>query len=119
METIKAKLKEYLAMDHELEFGEFNAYYNTVMEELNGNYQGYDAEALLTMRYVLSTVAVNAQAWSMRKDKNGKKYRKINEKCRFWFDAITYKLTRELDYTSDMIDEAEEKIDAEMRPQED
>ena len=81
METIKAKLKEYLAMDHELEFGEFNTYYNSVIEELNANYQGYDAETLLTMRYVLSTVAVNAQAWSMRKDKNSKKYRKINDKC--------------------------------------
>ena len=75
METIKAKLKEYLAMDHELEFGEFNTYYNSVIEELNANYQGYDAETLLTMRYVLSTVAVNAQAWSMRKDKNSKKYK--------------------------------------------
>ena len=119
METIKAKLKEYLAMDHELEFGEFNTYYNSVIEELNANYQGYDAETLLTMRYVLSTVAVNAQAWSMRKDKNSKKYRKINDKCRFWVDAITYKLTKVLGYTNDMIDEAEEKIDAEMRPQED
>ena len=55
----------------------------------------------------------------MRKDKNSKKYRKINDKCRFWVDAITYKLTKELGYTNDMIDEAEEKIDAEMRPQED
>lgn len=119
METIKAKLKEYLSMNHELEFGEFNAYYNAIMEELNANYQNYEAESLLTMRYVLSTVAVNAQAWSMRKDKNSKKYRKINEKSRFWFDAITYKLTKELGYTNDMIDEAEVKIDAEMRPQED
>lgn len=119
METIKAKLKEYLAMDHELEFGEFNTYYNTVIEELNTNYQSYNAETMLIMRYVLSTVAVNAQAWSMRKDKNSKKYKKINDKCRFWVDAITYKLTKELGYTNDMIDEAEEKIDAEMRPQED
>ena len=55
----------------------------------------------------------------MRKDKNSKKYRKIDEKCRFWFDAITYKLTKELGYTREMIDEFEEKVDAEMRPQED
>ena len=37
METIKAKLKEYLAMDHELEFGEFNEYYNLVLAELNAS----------------------------------------------------------------------------------
>ncbi|MBQ1251898.1 MAG: hypothetical protein IIY02_03175 [Firmicutes bacterium] len=119
MESIKAKLKEYLAMDHELAFGEFNEYYNEVMAELNGNYQGYDAENLLSMRYVLSTVCINAQNWSLRKDKNAKKYKKIADKTRFWVDAITYKLTKELGYTNDMIDDAEEKIDAEMRPQED
>ena len=33
--------------------------------------------------------------------------------------SVSYKLTKELGYTNDMIDEAEEKIDAEMRPQED
>lgn len=119
METIKAKLKEYLAMDHELEFGEFNEYYNLVLAELNANYGSYDAETLLSMRYVLSTVCVNAQSWATRRDKNSKKYKKIAEKTRFWVDAITYKLTKELGYTSDMIDDAEEKIDAEMRPQED
>ena len=77
METIKAKLKEYLAMDHELEFGEFNEYYNLVLAELNANYGSYDAEALLSMRYVLSTVCVNAQSWATRRDKNSKKYKKI------------------------------------------
>ncbi len=119
MEAITAKLKEYLAMDHELEFGEFNAYYNEVIKELNDHYSEYDGDALLTMRYVLSTMAVNAQAWSMRKDKNSKKYKKINDKCRFWFDAIGYKLEKELGYTKEQIEAGEEKADAEMRPQED
>lgn len=119
METIKAKLKEYLAMDHELEFGEFNEYYNLIMTELNANYSTYDEKMLLDMRYVLSTVSVNAQAWSSRRDKNFKKYKKIAEKSRFWVDAIGYKLAKELGYTDDMIREAEEKIDEEMRPQED
>ena len=118
METITAKLKEYLAMDTELEFNEFNAYYNEIIAELNGHYQEYDENNLLTMRYVLNTVAVNGQAWSLRKDKNSKKYKKIYEKCRFWSDAITYKLKKELGYTDEAIDEAEEKIDAAMRPQE-
>ncbi len=117
METIKAKLKEYLAMDHELEFAEFNDYYQQIMSELNSNYQNYDENALLTMKYVLSTVAVNARAWGSRKDKNSKKYKKISEKAQFWVDAITYKLKKELGYTSEMIDEADVKIDEEMRPE--
>lgn len=119
METIKAKLKEYLAMDHELEFAEFNAYYNTILEELNANYQNYDEQALLDMRYILNTVAVNAQSWSFRKDKNAKKYKKITEKAHFWADAITYKLKKEYNYTNEMIDDADEKIDASLRPDED
>ena len=118
METIKAKLKEYLAMDEELGFGEFNDYYNSIMAELNDHYQSYDENTLLEMKYVLSTVAVNAQAWASRKDKNAKKYRKIEEKSRFWADAISYKLKHDLGYTTETLNEADERIDAEMRPQE-
>ena len=47
------------------------------------------------------------------------KYKKINDKCRFWFDAIGYKLEKELGYTKEQIEAGEEKADAEMRPQED
>ena len=119
METIKTKLKEYLAMDHELEFGEFDAYYHTLLTELNAHYQEYDDATLLDMRYILNTVAVNAQIWGSRKDKNSKKYRKINEKAKFWADAITYKLKKEFGYDNEKIDAADERIDAEMRPKED
>lgn len=118
METIKAKLKEYLAMDNELEFNEFNAYYNTIIEELNAHYGEYGEDILLEMRYILNTVAVNAQMWGSRKDKYSKKYKKINEKAKFWADAMTYKLKKEFGYDNDKIDAADEKIDAEMRPQE-
>ena len=118
METIKTKLKEYLAMDSELTFSEFNAYYNDILTELNAHYQEYQEETLLEMRYILNTVAVNAGMWASRKNKESKKYKKINEKAKFWADAITYKLKKELDYTDEKIDAADEKIDAEMRPQE-
>jgi hypothetical protein len=119
METIKAKLKEYLAMEHELDFNEFNEYYNTIMAELNEHYQEFKEDALLDMRYVLNTVAVNAQMWGSRKSQNSKKYKKIHEKTKFWAEAITYKLKKEFGYDNDKIDAADEKIDAQLRPKED
>ena len=39
MESIVTKLKEYLAMDSEIEFSEFQDYYNKVLEKLNQDYQ--------------------------------------------------------------------------------
>lgn len=118
MEAIKGKLKEYLSMDHELEFVEFNEYHQGIIAKLNGHFQDLTEEDLLYMRYVLNTVAVNAQMWGGRKDKNSKKYKKIQEKAKFWSDAITYKLKKELGYDDEKIDAADESIDGEMKPKE-
>lgn len=118
MEAIKGKLKEYLAMDHELDFAEFNEYYNSIIAKLNEQYQEFTENDLLEMRYILNTVAVNAQMWGSRKDKNSKKYKKIQDKTKFWAEAITYKLKKEFGYDNEKIDAADEKIDGEMKPKE-
>lgn len=116
MEEIIAKLKEYLAMDTEIDFKEFDGYYRKLIEKLNSDYQEMSEEDLLNMRYVLNTVAVNAENRSARKDKFGKKYRKIQEKTNFWSNAITYKAKKELGYTDAMLEEADQRIDEAMRP---
>ena len=77
------KMKEYLAMDTEIDFKEFDEYYRKLIEKLNSDYQEMSQEDLLNMRYVLNTVAVNAENRSLRKDKFAKKYRKIQEKNEF------------------------------------
>ena len=116
MEKIVAKLQEYLAMDTEIEFNEFDEYYKSIMDKLSKDYQELKEEELLKMRYILNTVAVNAENRSARKDKYMKKFRKIGEKTRFWSDAISHKLKHEMDYTDKALEEADERIDKEMRP---
>ena len=116
MENITAKLKEYLAMDTEIDFNEFQSYYNTVIEKLNKDYQNFSESDLVRMRYVLNTVALNAETRGARKDKNMKKFRKMADKSRFWSDAISHKLKKEFGYTQASLEEADEGIDEEMRP---
>lgn len=118
MEEIIAKLKEYLAMDTEIDFKEFDEYYRKLIEKLNSDYQEMSHEDLLNMRYVLNTVAVNAENRSLRKDKFAKKYRKIQEKANFWSNAITYKAKKEWGYTDSTLEEADQRIDEAMRPAE-
>lgn len=118
MENIVAKMKEYLAMDTEIEFKEFDEYYKSIIEKLTKEYQELKEEELLNMRYILNTVAVNAENRSARKDKYMKKFRKIGEKTRFWSDAISAKLKKDNGYTDATLEEADERIDKEMRPEE-
>ena len=118
MESIVTKLKEYLAMDSEIEFSEFQDYYNKVLEKLNQDYQKLTEDELLKIRYVLNTIAVNAENRWARKDKYVKKYKKMADKTRFWADAIAHKLKKELAYTDAKLEEADQSIDDELRPQE-
>lgn len=118
MENLTAKLKEYLSMDTEIEFKEFQGYYNAIIDKLNKDYQSLTEEELLTIRYILNTVAINADNRSARKDKYVKKFRKMADKTKFWADAISLKLKKEMGYTDASIEEADERIDKEMRPAE-
>ncbi|MEG1477996.1 MAG: hypothetical protein RSC20_00570 [Clostridiales bacterium] len=118
MEKIIAKIKEYLAMDSEIEFKEFEDYYKTLIEKLNKDFKELKEEELLQMRYVLNTVTINAENRAARKDKYMKKFRKIADKTKFWAEAIAHKLKKELGYTDAAIEEADERIDGELRPNE-
>lgn len=113
-EEIVAKMKEYLAMETELEFKEFEQYYRSLIEYLNKDYQSLEEEDLVTMRYILTVVNTNAVDRGARKDKNFKKFRKMAEKVEFWADAIKYKLTKEMGHTDDSLDDALNKVDDKM-----
>lgn len=115
LEEFVKKMKEYLAMDTEIDFQEFEHYYRQLVDYLNADYQSLAAEDLLKLRYILSVVSANAAGRGARKDKNVKKYRKIEEKTNFWHDAITYKLKKECAYTEDSLREAEGRIEEEMQ----
>ncbi|MDO4542362.1 MAG: hypothetical protein Q4C00_06005, partial [Bacillota bacterium] len=102
----------------ERDFTEFQGYYTALIDKLNKDYQNLSEEELLKIRYILNTVSINAENRSARKDKYMKKFRKMAEKARFWADAISHKLKTEMGYTQATIEEADERIDEEMRPAE-
>lgn len=109
MEQQFQKLKEYLNMDTEIPFDEFEAYYKDVVGYLQKNYQPMDHASLIKARYITSIVAANAYDRARRKGPHAKKYRKMAEKCEFWADAIKYRLLKE-GLTEEQIDEAEQKL---------
>jgi hypothetical protein len=103
------KLKEYLNMDTEIPFEEFEAYYKDVIGYLQKNYEPMDHASLIKARYITSIVAANASDRASRKLPQFKKYRKMAEKCEFWSESIKYRLLKE-GLTEEQIDEAEQKL---------
>ena len=95
MEALFEKLKEYLHMDTEIPFEEFSAYYRSLMDILNGQYQSLGREDCLQARYICSIVQANADSRTKQSKTNAKVYKKMSGKCSFWADAIAYRLRQE------------------------
>lgn len=109
MEALLTKMKEYLEMDTEIPYGEFNEYYQQVMGYLQASYDKMENEDLFKAKYILSIVSSNAAGRAQRKGPESKKYNKISEKTSFWGKAISYRLEKS-GLSSKEIDEAVEKI---------
>ena len=75
-------------------------------------------EDLLNMRYVLNTVAVNAENRSLRKDKFAKKYRKSKKKRIFGLMRLLIKPKKNGVTPIRLFEEADQRIDEAMRPAE-
>lgn len=95
MDTLFDKLKEYLAMDTEIPFDEFNGYYKELIAELNANFNGYNQDDCLKAICICLIVRSNADARATRSKANAKSFKKIGAKCAFWEDAINYRLRNE------------------------
>ena len=112
MENFFAKMKEYLHMDTEISFAEFNDYYQQVMDYLKANYETLEKDDSIKAKFILMILASNSAARAQRKGPEMKKYKKINEKTRFWADAINFRLIQsglsqsEIDQALDEINKA-------------
>lgn len=111
MDKLFAKLKEYLHMDEEISFEEFNAYYKSLITELNSGFDGFDQKELITAKYICMIVNSNAESRSKRSKLNAKAFKKMAAKCAFWADAINYRLLKQ-GMSSSAIDEAMESLNA-------
>lgn len=101
MEELFAKMGEYVKMEEELAFPEFQSYYQKLMDFLMKSYQDLATEDLVKAQGITGILAVNAKTRALKKDENRKKFAKMGEKAAFWEDAIKAKLLK------DGMDEAE------------
>ena len=110
MEALFAKMQEYLQMDSEIPFEEFCSYYKQVIDLLGAQFAEMDKDALLKMAGVSHIIGINATARGGRKDGNAKKFKKMAEKSQFWYDAIRYKLNKDLGMSASEMDTALENL---------
>ncbi|MDO7786926.1 hypothetical protein [Desulforamulus aquiferis] len=95
MEKLFEKMKEYLGMEDEIPFEEFEAYYQEVIAFLTGHHQGLDKEDALKSRFILSILVSNSGERAKRNKNLAKKYKKMGEKCTFWVEAMDYRLLKQ------------------------
>lgn len=109
MEAQFQKLKEYLKMDTEIPFKEFEEYYQEIIDFLQKDYDDLEQADLIKARYIATIVASNALGRAKRKEAQVKRYRKMAEKCDFWAEAIKFRLLHE-GMTEKELDEAEKAL---------
>lgn len=109
MEELYNKMGEYVKMEEELPFDEFQSYYNSVMNFLQKEYQNLSVDELIKVKGIVRIMCANARTRSLVKDVNRKKFVKIGEKTAFWDDAINRHLVKDEGMDAD---EVQKKVDA-------
>lgn len=109
MEKFFEKMKEYLNMDTEISYEEFESYYQEFTGFLKDNYQNFNQEESIKGRFVLSILMSNSEERAKKNKTLAKKYKKIREKSSIWAEALTYRLVKE-GMTKQQIMQAEQEL---------
>ena len=88
------QMKEYLKMDDEIPFKEFQEYTQGFLAYLGPELDTLVNDDLVKARFMLSIIQGNATDRGKRKSLETKKYKRIVEKTTLWVDAVTYKLAK-------------------------
>jgi hypothetical protein len=94
MEQLYEKIKEYVKMDTEISTEEFMEYYKKVIDKLVADFDQLTEDEQFKARAIASVLSGNAAARAKRKDADSKKFKKAQEKSKFWVDAIEYRLKK-------------------------
>ncbi|MCL1849150.1 MAG: hypothetical protein FWF83_05720 [Clostridiales bacterium] len=113
MESLFAKMEEFVKMESEISATEFQEYYKSVMAKLTADFENLTEDELFRGKIITSIMSANAGARAKRKNADAKKFKKINEKSSFWADAIDYRLKKS-GLSEDEIGERTEAIEKEM-----
>ncbi|MDR1604191.1 MAG: hypothetical protein LBS10_05300 [Gracilibacteraceae bacterium] len=95
MEEKLRRLKEYLNMETELPFADFEAFWREVLGDLQQNYEGMSRADRLRAAYICEIVGGNAGARARKEKGHAKSFRKMADKGRFWQEAIKHRLHKE------------------------
>lgn len=109
MEKFFEKMKEYLNMETEIPYDEFEAYYKDVVDFLSKDYEGLNQEETLQGRFILTILMSNSEDRGKRYKNLSKKYKKIYDKTHLWAEALTLRLLK-MGLTKDQILEAEKEM---------
>ncbi|MBM7589779.1 hypothetical protein [Brevibacillus fulvus] len=92
MQELFDQLKEYLNMDTEISFEEFDAYYKKVLDFLNDKWTTLNEEDSMNMLFILDNLKSNSDDRAKRRGKETKKYQKISKRTEIWAAAIINRL---------------------------
>lgn len=92
MQELFEKMKEYLNMDTEISFTEFDDYYKKVVEFLNDSWTGLNEDDTMHMLFILDNLKSNAEDRAKRKEKEAKKYAKMAQRTEIWANALIKRL---------------------------
>ncbi|GAB6181667.1 hypothetical protein JCM14036_29860 [Desulfotomaculum defluvii] len=109
MEKYFEKMKEYLGMETEISYEEFEAYYKDVIAFLNNDYLNLEKDDTIKGRFILTILMSNSEDRGKRYKNLSKKYKKIYEKSQLWAEALTLRLLK-MGMTKDQIIQAEQEL---------
>ncbi|MED1919298.1 hypothetical protein P4V64_28805 [Bacillus thuringiensis] len=109
MQDLFEKMKEYLNMDTEISFDEFDGYYKKVTAFLNDSWETLNEEDTMHMLFILDNLKSNGEERSKRKTKEAKKYAKMAQRTEIWANALIGRL-REAGFTDEEIGKRYEAI---------
>ncbi|GAK06560.1 MULTISPECIES: hypothetical protein [Geomicrobium] len=111
IDELYEKVQDYLNMEEEIDFKEFQAYYKKVTDYLQAEGQNFDEDKLWKGLLIVESIASNAsnRAKEIRKGPEVKKYKRMNERMKLWAQNFTKRLA-ELGYTDEDINERFHKM---------
>lgn len=110
MDQLYKQIHEYLKMDEEISFEEFDNYYKSVIDYLNDNGDKLDESAIWKALFISENVMSNADARAKNaKGSLSKKYKKIAQRLSLWAQNLTARLA-EMGYSKEQLDERFEKM---------
>ncbi|RXT13848.1 hypothetical protein [Ammoniphilus sp. CFH 90114] len=108
IQNLYDQMLNYLKMEEEIEFKEFDSYYKEVLSLLEKEYQQYDQEQALWALFIMDNIKTNSDSRAQRKFAEAKKYKKISQRAQIWVEALFIHLVK-----SGMTDkEIHDKIEA-------